>query len=137
MNRVDVIIVNYLAYDCLERCLEGLSLVEGPSLGQVVVVDNSPKPPPAALRERFSWVRWLVQDKNLGFARGVNAALDVVDARFVCLLNPDSRVDVPFLARAAEWMVVWATRCVSSVTSSKAVPRNTMPTAKAKTVIAR
>ncbi len=104
MSRVDVIIVNYLACDCLERCLEGLYLIEGPSLGQVVVVDNSPKPPPAALRERFPWVRWLIQDKNLGFARGVNAALDVMDARFVCLLNPDSRVDAPFLARTAEWM---------------------------------
>ncbi len=101
---VDVVIVNYLDYDGLGRCLASLQRVGDPGLGRVVVVDNSPAPPPPGLKARFPGVGWLHCPENRGFAGGVNLGLARTEAPYVCLLNPDTMVQRPLFQGVAAWM---------------------------------
>ncbi len=101
---VDVIVVAYLDYPGLGRCLASLFSQGEPGLGQVVVVDNGPAPTPRPVTARFPKVVWLHPGGNIGFAGAVNLALERCQAPYLCLLNPDSCLQGPFLARAAEWL---------------------------------
>lgn len=82
-----VIIVAYGAPDLLNNCLSTL----GPGL-DVVVVDNGRSPEIERLCGRLA-CRYVLPDRNLGFASAVNLALADDDSdKDVLLLNPDASV---------------------------------------------
>lgn len=84
--RVAAVVVAYASNAELPRCLESL---EG-RVEEAVVIDNCPDVPvPAGLRAAHSWVRWLDNSANRGFAAGVNQGIAATSAPFVLLLNPD------------------------------------------------
>ena len=99
----DVIIVNYRCYEALSTCLSALER-ETEELGKVFVVDNSEIPPPNDLMERFPKVNWLLNKKNVGFARAVNQGIAQTRAPYICLLNPDSEVSVPLFGPLEKWL---------------------------------
>jgi GT2 family glycosyltransferase len=87
--RIDALIVNYRAYDELERCLESLEPVRS-TFRQVVVVDQeSSREPASRLSARFPWVELVAQSTNTGFAAAVNLAARATHAPFLLLVNPD------------------------------------------------
>jgi GT2 family glycosyltransferase len=87
--RIDALIVNYRAYDELERCLESLEPVRS-TFRQVVVVDQESSREPASwLSARFPWVELVAQSTNTGFAAAVNLAARATHAPFLLLVNPD------------------------------------------------
>jgi len=109
----DCAVVNYRAYESLEGCLHSLVAQESENVGRIVVVDNSEVEPPGALARRFPSVRWVVNEKNVGFAKAVNQALVLGSAPFVCLINPDAVLSgplwkplEPFLARHPDCGIV-------------------------------
>lgn len=87
--RIDVLIVNYRAYDELERCLESLEPVRS-AFAQVLVVDQESAPDDAArLTARFPGVELIPLSTNTGFAAGVNLAARSARSPFLLLVNPD------------------------------------------------
>jgi len=99
----DVIIVNYRCHEALATCLSALER-KAAELGKVFVVDNSEVPPPHDLIERFPRVNWLLNRKNLGFARAVNQGLARTTAPYICLLNPDTAISGPLFGPIEEWL---------------------------------
>jgi GT2 family glycosyltransferase len=102
---VAVLIVNYRAYDALDRCLASLR----PYLNQddeVMVVDWESH---AERRERLAaqhpGVRWLARTDNRGFAAGVNLAAAQTTAPILLLLNPDSEVEGPIVRSLGTWLL--------------------------------
>jgi GT2 family glycosyltransferase len=97
---VHVVIVAFGAPDLLERCLEGIDAME-PITG-VIVVDNSSSPDNRRICESAG-VRYVDPGENLGFAAGVNRALNVLPIPDVdvLLLNPDAVIGPDVLARLA------------------------------------
>lgn len=89
---VSVLVVNFHAYDELDRCLA--SLAADPEFdGEVVVVDHESRPATLeALRSRYPEVRFFPTSLNPGFACGVNAAARHATGRYLLLLNPDASV---------------------------------------------
>lgn len=97
---LDVVVVAYGPADALARalaCLDGAY--------PVLVVDNSSSPATAAVA-RDAGATYLDPGANVGFAAGVNAALQALArhqpagaGRDVLLLNPDARITAPELAR--------------------------------------
>ncbi|HEY8600090.1 MAG TPA: glycosyltransferase family 2 protein, partial [Thermomicrobiales bacterium] len=72
-------------------CLAALDHAVGTLRFEAIVVDNgSTDGTPAAIRERFSAVRLVEPERNLGFSGGNNVGLALARGRFVCLLNPDT-----------------------------------------------
>lgn len=58
---------------------------------EVILVDNqSEDGSPALVRERFPWVRLIVNDHNAGFAAANNAGIQASSGRFLLFLNTDT-----------------------------------------------
>ncbi len=88
---LSVVVVSYRTPDLLEACLAALSLVT--VAHEVVVVDNASDDGSAQrVANRFPDARLICNPVNVGFARAVNQALDVVQGRYTLLLNPDTTV---------------------------------------------
>lgn len=101
-----VVIVSYnvraLTADCLDTVYAALAQTPGQS--QVWVVDNASADGSAALvAERFPQAQLIANAENLGFAGGVNLALERIAQgsdlpEYVFLLNPDTRVALDAIA---------------------------------------
>ena len=88
-----VVIVSYRARQLLAECLDSLFAHPPAMPWEAVVVDNASDDGSADLvRKRYSAVRLLANDANLGFARAANQGASAARADFVCFLNSDARV---------------------------------------------
>ena len=89
-------IVSYRCAELLRDCLTSLRSADLPAGGEmsVHVVDNASGDGTAEMvRAEFGEVDLLVNDSNAGFAAASNAGIRRGRAPFVCLLNPDARVE--------------------------------------------
>jgi N-acetylglucosaminyl-diphospho-decaprenol L-rhamnosyltransferase len=89
---LSVVIVSYNTRPLLEACLSSLrsSGIEA----EIIVVDNASTDDSAeAVRDRFSEVRLIRSETNLGFAGGNNLAFPHCRGRCVALLNADTEVE--------------------------------------------
>jgi len=88
---VSVVIITYNSSAYIRDCLR--SLREAACVREVLVVDNASTDGSAELVARdFPEVRLLTNEKNVGYARGVNRGLRESREPFVLVLNPDVRV---------------------------------------------
>jgi GT2 family glycosyltransferase len=75
-----------LLLECIESVLGDTSGFEA----ELIVVDNASRDDSVrAVGERFAGVRLIVNQANLGFAKGNNAGIAASRGRYVCLLNSD------------------------------------------------
>jgi N-acetylglucosaminyl-diphospho-decaprenol L-rhamnosyltransferase len=89
---VAVLIVNFRAYDALERCLASVERVLADG-DEVVIVDHNSDE--AALRRaaaRCPRATTIARPDNPGFAAGVNRAAAHSRAPYLLLLNPDAEI---------------------------------------------
>ena len=101
---VAVLLVNYRAYDALDRALQSL----GPYLDaddEVVVVDYVSDPSRVSdLARAHPRARLPVRDDNLGFAKGVNLAAAASRAPYLLWLNPDAVIEGPVPRVLERWL---------------------------------
>jgi len=102
--RVAVLIVNYRAYDALDRCLASLRPFTSED-DEVVVVDwESDAELREALAVKYPWARFLPSSANHGFSVGVNQAASATTAPILLLLNPDTEAQGPIVRALAGWL---------------------------------
>lgn len=93
---LSVIIVNWNTRDFLTQCLQSLenSVITQCDLHtEIFVVDNaSTDGSPEMVRERFSQVHLIENERNLGFAFANNQAIRQSQGRYIALLNSDTEV---------------------------------------------
>ena len=93
MKDINVTIVNWKTRDDVDRCLASLFQDALDSEIDIVVhvVDNSNNcdNTEEMLREKYPQVAYLNSKKNLGFAKGQNLGLKMVEAKYYLALNPD------------------------------------------------
>ena len=76
-----------------------------PDYAEVVVCDNASKDDSVAfMKEHFPQVKLLLNERNEGFARGYNLALQRVEAKYYCLLNSDIEVTDGWMEPVIEQM---------------------------------
>lgn len=99
---VFIVILHWKNYESTHRCLESIQKLTYPHY-QILVVDNhSADGSVEKLQAEFS-AKFLVNEKNLGFARGCNVGLRYArenQADYVLLLNNDIQVMPDFLQPA-------------------------------------
>lgn len=101
MIDVGAVIVHYGPFDLLDTCVGAL----GPQVGHTVVVNHDPRPIPSALRARHGpSVTWDEPGVNLGFARGVNRGISLLQTDFIVVANPDTIVGEGCVAVLREFM---------------------------------
>src|SRR5258708_22286874 len=91
---VDVIVLDVDGGPMLRDCLASIAAQTFPPRRVIVFDNGSQTPTVGAIRS----------DVNLGFAGGMNAALQHSDAPFVALVNNDVVLDADWLATVAEAM---------------------------------
>lgn len=88
-----VIIVSYNVRDFLEQALTSIRKALRGLNSEICVVDNASVDGSAELvRTHFPDVTLIVNEENLGFARANNLVLKNSEARYFCLINPDTIV---------------------------------------------
>ncbi|MHB1161292.1 MAG: glycosyltransferase family 2 protein [Chloroflexota bacterium] len=87
---VSVVIANWNGRAHLERCLAALA-AQTLDRFEVILVDNGSTDGSAEMvRERFPWVRVIVNPRNLGFAAANNVGIRAGTASYVATLNNDT-----------------------------------------------
>ena len=93
MKDLSVVIVNYRTSNLLANLLESLNRELKDIDSEVVVVDNScslsEKANLKKLRCTYSWVRFIINRFNLGYAGACNVGLENTTGRYVLFMNPD------------------------------------------------
>ncbi len=98
---VDVIVLSWNGMGFLERCLSSLLRQTYPHY-HILMVDNASTDGSVAMvRQRFSRVEVIENDRNLGFAGGMNVGLRHAQGGIIVLLNQDTEVREDWL----EWLV--------------------------------
>ena len=104
MSKLAIVILNWNGKRFLERFLPTL-LRTLPDYAEVVVCDNASKDDSVAfMEEHFPQVKLLLNERNEGFARGYNLALQRVEAKYYCLLNSDIEVTDGWIEPVIEQM---------------------------------
>jgi N-acetylglucosaminyl-diphospho-decaprenol L-rhamnosyltransferase len=86
-----VVIVNYNAGACLERCLASLGTHRGDVRLDVLVIDNaSSDGSHTAAIAAHPWVRLIENPENVYLSPAWNQGIRATEAPFVLLLNPDT-----------------------------------------------
>ena len=90
-NRVSVIVVNWNGEQFIERCLLAL-MVQTVKPHEIILVDNASSDRSVELVRRFPSVRLISCDRNSGFARGNNLAIEAssAESEWIALINPDA-----------------------------------------------
>jgi GT2 family glycosyltransferase len=103
-----VLIVNYRAYEALNRCLRSLR-PHVAAADEVIVVDYLSDPRRFAsavdgVLDGITSVVKLPRQDNRGFAAGINLAAAQSRAPFLLLLNPDTIVEGPVVRTLESWL---------------------------------
>lgn len=90
---VSVVIVNYKVRDLLRDCLRSLEPALARLHGEVWVVDNASGDGSAEMvQAEFPWVRLITNQENRGYGAANNQAIRQANARYVLVLNPDTKL---------------------------------------------
>lgn len=103
--KLSIIIVSYNVKYYLEQCLNSVRRAIDGIDAEVFVVDNHSRDGSVNyLERRFSKVNFISSNHNLGFARANNIAIRESKGEYVLLLNPDTIVGEPTIAKCVEFM---------------------------------
>lgn len=91
-KKIAVLILNWNGQHLLERFLP--SIVEyNSTIADVIVIDNASSDDSISfLKENYPSIQRIEFEKNYGFAKGYNKAIELVSYEYVVLLNSDVRV---------------------------------------------
>lgn len=99
--QISVVIVNYNFGDFLIECLKSISNQDL----EIVVVDNgSTDESISKAKAEFPEAKYIINKKNLGFARACNIGINNSHGEFVLLLNPDTVVLKGAIIEALDFM---------------------------------
>ena len=90
---LSVIIVNFNTASLLRECLNSVEETKDDIYLEIIVVDNNSMDESVEMvKKDFPQVRLIANSENIGFAQGVNQALNLAKGRYFLLLNPDAKV---------------------------------------------
>ncbi len=90
---LSIIIVNFNMALLLRECLKSIEENRGEVYTEILVVDNnSGDQSVEIIKKDFPQVKVIANPENIGFARGVNQALNLAGGKYLLLLNPDAEV---------------------------------------------
>lgn len=97
--KLSVIIISYNVKHFLEQCLCAVEQAIAGIRAEVIVVDNNSADGTVEyLQPKYSWVNFLSNEKNEGFAKANNLALSKCRGEFILFLNPDTIIPENILA---------------------------------------
>jgi len=88
---LSIVIVNFNVKHFLEQALISIQKAIRHINCEVFVVDNASQDASVAMvRQKFPWVKLIVNTQNLGFAVANNQALKLASGKYIACINPDT-----------------------------------------------
>lgn len=102
---LSIIIVNYNVKYFLEQCLSSVQKAITSINAEVIVVDNASSDDSMSyLPQRFSWVKFIANKCNSGYAVANNIGLQQTTGKYILFLNPDTIVQADTLQCCIRFM---------------------------------
>ncbi|MBI3510841.1 MAG: glycosyltransferase family 2 protein [Bacteroidetes bacterium] len=90
---LSVVIVSYNVRDFLRKCLLSILPERTDFTFEVIVADNcSSDGTEEMMRSEFKSVRFIKNEKNLGFSEGNNRCFKIANGKYFLMLNPDTEI---------------------------------------------
>lgn len=97
--KISIIIVNYNVRYFLEQCLHAVRKAAATLDVEVIITDNcSTDGSVDYLKEKFPETRFILNEKNVGFAKACNQGLSIATGDLILFLNPDTIIAEDSLA---------------------------------------
>lgn len=114
---VSIIIVNLNGKTHLYECLGSIEELDYPKdKTEVILVDNgSTDGSVEFVKEKFPWVKLIVNDKNEGFAKPSDDGAKAASGKYVAFLNNDMKVKSDWLSKLIDSLRVNGAQCAGSV----------------------
>ncbi len=120
---VTVVVLNYNGKKHIKECLGSIFRMNYPQF-KVVVVDNASSDGSLdSVRKKYPQVKTVKYDRNHGFAKAYNMALEEIESEFVVLLNNDVTVEPDWLRELMPYIIY--DNEVSAVTPKMLFMQNT------------
>jgi hypothetical protein len=88
---ISIILVNYNRFDLTLNCIASIYSHSAIETFEIIVVDNNSLfGNSTEIEEKFPEVRWIINNKNMGFAYANNQGLKIAKGEFILLLNNDT-----------------------------------------------
>lgn len=102
---ISIIIVNYNTKELLKQTIESVINTTKHIEYEIIVSDNDSKDgSQTMIKEKFSKVRLIENNDNLGFPKGNNVAIREAKGRYILLLNSDTKVLENCIEDCAKYM---------------------------------
>lgn len=103
-KKVSVIVVNYKGMPHVDSCLSSVLNQTYPNF-EVIFVDNDSNDGSLEhVKSKFPHLIFVVNDRNLGYAGGINSGLQYASGDYIAPLNIDTEVDENWLAPMANFL---------------------------------
>lgn len=108
-NKLSIVILSFNVAELLNTCILSIKKAEQKLLeigfeAEIIVPDNASKDNTLEMMsQNFPEIR-LIQNENIGFARGNNSAREFVDGKYLLILNPDTTIDEDVLVKCTKYM---------------------------------
>ena len=103
--KIAVIIVNYNVEYFLEQCLNSVQKALHGINGEVFIVDNNSIDGSVEMvKRKFGEYNLITNKDNKGFSKANNQAIELCDAEYVLLLNPDTVIEEDTLHKVITFM---------------------------------
>ena len=90
---LSVIIINYNSKQVLVNCLRSLMQSINSALTEIFVIDNVSSQSIKDIEQGFPSVKFIYNEKNIGFAAANNIGIKKATGEYILLLNPDTIVN--------------------------------------------
>ena len=91
---LSIVIVIYKSKEYISRCIQSIHEATRGISSEICIVDNASGDGSTDLiRAEFPEVILVENEKNEGFARGINRGVKLSSGRYLAILNPDTQVD--------------------------------------------
>ena len=91
--QLSVIILNYNVRYFLEQCVLSVQKALVNIDAEIIVVDNNSSDDSCQMmKSRFPHIKLIENKENVGFPKGNNIAVEQVNGKYICILNPDTVV---------------------------------------------
>ena len=89
--QLSIIIVNYNSRSLIEQCLDSLDKAIVGINNEIIIVDNnSTDGSKEQLPSKFTGVKFIFNNENVGFAKACNQGFKISSGNYVLFLNPDT-----------------------------------------------
>jgi len=103
-SKVSIIVVNFNGMRYLDACLDSI-LIQSYQNFELIFVDNASTDGSLEhIRKRFPHLNYVVNDRNRGYAGGVNSGLAVASGEYIAPVNMDTEADPDWLINMLDFL---------------------------------